>query len=147
MDVQNFRTQLLTLNHQRSSCFAYRIESFRSNVVVPVNVELRHYYEHQVLKYGHIVSDILKVPGIMLLLDVIHQFMQLHERLMMKNKRGARLDAVTAGLEECIKAYENTLATVLVRLWRHPKVSVLVDLNANAVKMFKMNFIIRQYSV
>jgi hypothetical protein len=96
------------------------------------------------MKYDHLIRTVFHGEDIMTLLDICHQLMQLHERLVNKQKVGERFHAVSALLDETMDAFETLSNAFVVRHWRHPKISILVDLKTQAVKMFKLNFVLRQ---
>jgi hypothetical protein len=135
---------LSKLNHA-STCVANIFP--RKVSVEDVNPELAHYYSHVILRFKHIICNTLKVPEVMTHIYLCYQYMQLYERLSYKNKKGERLEHVVDALKTAIKLYESYVSATLLRLWRHPKIGVLADLNVNVIKMFKMNFLIRQSSM
>jgi hypothetical protein len=123
------------------------IDSWTNNPIVPfINVDLARFYKQQIEKYTYVVTTTFNCPDLAVLLDVIHKYMQLHERLVNKQKIGHRYNAVTANLDQAIDQFDKLSASCVIRYWRHPKISMLVDLKMQATKMFKQNFVLRQYS-
>lgn len=145
--MKDLHISLIKLNHA-SSCVAGVTNFFPGTVnVEDVNPELAHYYTHVILRFKYIICHVLKIPEVMAHIYLCYQYMQLFERLSYKNKKGDRLEHVVDALKSAIKLYESYVNATLLRLWRHPKIGVLADLNTHAIKMFKMNFLIRQSSM
>ena len=114
--------------------------------VPSVNTDLATFYKRYILVYNHIVSEVLKCPEIMTILDIIYKFMQLHERLVNKQKTGQRFREVSECLDKAMQAFDTLSSSLIMRHWRHPKIRALADLKMQATKMFKMNFLLRQCS-
>lgn len=145
MDLRNsLSKQFKLLNHERRLPSLFL--SLWDKTVIAHNADIAHYYQHQILRYEHIVRKVLNVPEIMDILQVIYNFMQLHERLAYKQKLGDRLDSVVSYLQQGIRQYESYVTAATMRFWRHPKAHVFAALNKDAIKMFKMSFLLRQYT-
>jgi hypothetical protein len=140
--IKDLQKHLNRLSRERSNCFCLVIGR-----VQVINTELAVFYNHHIAIYKHIMSDVLRCPEIMTLLDIIHQFMQLHERLITKQKSGRRLEEVMEVLTKAIKEFDVMSANLVMRNWRHPRISTLVELKRKADKMFKMNLLIRQQTI
>lgn len=139
-DIKDLKVSFARLNTNKlPSCISF-LPTRKAQVV---NKDLELFYNHNILRYRHIVIDVLKCPEVMELLDVIYNLMQLHERLFMKHKQGERIDEIKNKLESAYELYETITGAIIVRLWRHAKIGMLADLNVQAIKMFKMNFITR----
>ena len=111
-----------------------------------VNLDLARFYKNNIEKYAHVVHVWFAAESVMILLDIIHKYMQLHERMLNKQKTGWRIEAITKQLDETIETFKTVSSSFVVRHWRHPKISTLVDIKMQADKLFNHNFIIREYS-
>ena len=138
-----YRT-LSTLNHEYP--YFHLDTLFNCPSVQYVNLDLARFYKQHIEKYSHVVKVWFGADSVIILLDLIHKYMQLHERMMNKQKTGHRVDDISQQLDEAIVKFETVCRSFIVRHWRHPKISTLVDIKLQADKMFKHNFVIREYS-
>lgn len=149
-DIKTLKSNFAVLNRGgMASCvtWIHSLNFFVKPKVKVVNTELETFYIRNILRYKHIVVNVLKCPDVMDLLELIYNYMQLSERLLMKNKHNERLKEVQDCLEKSISAYEVLTSTIIMRKWRHPKISMLANLNVQALKMFKMSFLLSQSPV
>lgn len=135
----------LTILNSSSTCVYTPFTAVKG--IEQVNDELAAYYRHYILRYNHVISDVFKCPDIMSVLEIIYCLMQLHERLVNKQKLGDRFDQVSCNLDKGIALFNHLLESLIVRSWRHPRVQALVDFKTQSDKMFRMNFLLRQYSI
>jgi hypothetical protein len=145
-DLERLSQEFIKLNHTFPCPIACMADIWGTSIP-STNEQLAHYYTYDILRFKHVLSHVLKVPEIMEVVDIIYKYMQLYERLINKQREGDRVSKVLCNLKLLITIYENLATSAIVRLWNHPKASFLTDFHRKAVCMYKMNFVIRRYSV
>jgi hypothetical protein len=103
-----------------------------------VNSDILLYYKNNIMKYEYVISTTYNSPGLMKLLDIIHKFMQLQERVTNKQKSGDRILQIKTYTHEAMECFQKVSNSIIMRYWRNPKMGILVQLKLNATQLFSM---------